>query len=395
MLIPRLGPLSGTMLRMSADAAFPPSVSAVPTSVPTFVGYTAQAISQGQSVSLQPVPIDSLAAFEQIFGNGSRGTLYDSIALFYENGGASCFVVSVAADSQEITASGLIAGLSVIAEQPGVTMLVVPDAVLLPSIADFGSVVQAMLQQAGSLRDRFAILDVYGGASATSATLTDVIEAFRTSVGLEFLSYGAAYFPFLIASDGTKTLPPSGAMAGIYTKTGASGVWNTPANVEVQGISGLTYLLTNNEPEDLTSPADGKSVDPLRVFQQQAPVVWGARTLDGNSNDYRYIQVRRTLIFIEQSIKNALDQFMFAANDGQTWTTVIATITSFLTQVWTSNGLIGSTPADAFSVQCGLGSTMTSQDIENGFMNVQVMVAPVRPAEFIVLTFQQAMAEPA
>ncbi|HEX2833307.1 MAG TPA: phage tail sheath C-terminal domain-containing protein [Thermoanaerobaculia bacterium] len=377
---------------MSVDAAFPSSISGVATAVPAFIGYTAKAAIDDRPVYLQPIPIDSLSAFEQIFGTTSRGPLHDSIALFYANGGAACVVVAVAPDSETISAAGLLGGLRVIGERHGVTMLVVPDAVLLPSIADFGTVAQAMLMQAGTLGDRFAILDVYGGATVTAESLSSVIDAFRNAVGQEFLSYGAAYFPFLLATDGTTVSPPSAAMAGIYTALDATnGVWSAPANVAVQGISRLTYALKESEQEDLNVPIDGKAVDALRAFAT-GNLVWGARTLDGNSNDYRYIQVRRTLIYIEQSIKNALDQFVFAPNTSVTWATVTAAISSFLTSIWSQGGLLGATASDAFTVQCGLGSTMTGQDVLDGYMIVQVTLQLVRPAEFIVLMFQQQMA---
>jgi phage tail sheath protein FI len=119
-------------------------------------------------------------------------------------------------------------------------------------------------------------------------------------------------------------------------------------------------------------PLNGKAVNAIRDFVGRGTLVWGARTLDGNSNDYRYIQVRRTLVYIEQSIKAALDPFVFAPNDGQTWVNVTAMISNFLTGLWTQGGLMGSKASDAFSVQCGLNGTMTGLDILNGYMRVQV-----------------------
>jgi len=105
----------------------------------------------------------------------------------------------------------------------------------------------------------------------------------------------------------------------------------------------------------------------------------------------RGIQVRRTLIYIEQSIKTALSQFEFAANDGDTWAAVVATVSSFLQGVWSEGGLLGATLSDGFSVQCGLGSTMTAQDILDGSMIVQVTLQMIHPAEFIELMFKQKM----
>jgi phage tail sheath protein FI len=138
-------------------------------------------------------------------------------------------------------------------------------------------------------------------------------------------------------------------------------------------------------------PLDGLAVNAIRQFPGRGAVVWGARTLDGNSQDYRYIQVRRTLIYIEQSIKTALAPFAFAPNTGVTWTSVNAMISDFLTQLWTQGGLMGDKPSDAFQVSVGLGSTMTAQDVLDGYMRVSVTLQMIRPAEFIELTFVQQM----
>lgn len=187
-------------------------------------------------------------------------------------------------------------------------------------------------------------------------------------------------------------LPVSGAMAGVYTYVdGVRGVWNAPANISLTGVVGPTFKVTAEAQGDLNVPLNGKAINCIRDFVGRGTLVWGARTLDGNSNDYRYIQVRRTLIYIEQSIKAALDPFVFAANDGQTWVNVVAMISNFLTGLWTQGGLMGSKASEAFSVQCGLGSTMTGLDVLNGYMRVQVTLQMIHPAEFIELTFTQKM----
>ena len=120
-------------------------------------------------------------------------------------------------------------------------------------------------------------------------------------------------------------------------------------------------------------------------------LVWGARTLDGNSQDWRYINVRRTLIMLEQSIYYAAQAYVFAPNDAGTWQTVKTMIENFLNNQWKAGALAGTKPGDAYDVSVGLGSTMTGNDILDGYMRVTVRVAPVRPAEFIVITFQQKM----
>ena len=122
-------------------------------------------------------------------------------------------------------------------------------------------------------------------------------------------------------------------------------------------------------------------------------MVWGARTLDGNSQDWRYINVRRTLIYIEQSVKYAAKTYVFEPNDSGTWILVKSMITGFLNDLWKAGGLVGNSPADAYEVDVGLGSTMTPTDILDGIMRVSVKVAVSRPAEFIVITFEQKMQE--
>ena len=195
-----------------------------------------------------------------------------------------------------------------------------------------------------------------------------------------------------LIADYLNVQPPSGALAGVWCGTDvASGVWNAPANVALASVVAPICLVNDADQAAFNLPVNGMAIDIVRQLVNRGPVVWGARTLDGNSNDYRYIQVRRTLIYIEQSIKQALQQYVFAANDATTWTTATSTVSTFLTGLWTQGGLMGDKASDAFTVQCGLGSTMTGQDVLDGIMIVAVTVQMIHPAEFIELTFNQTM----
>lgn len=492
--------------------AFPPSVVGVQTAVPAFIGYTQQAEINKKPVYLKPVKIGSLADYEQIFGTAFKGhftinqvptpvpqdgydfkvfvntdwvyyklapvpgahyMLYESLRLFFDNGGGTCYVVSVGDyASKAFTLGDFEKGLAAIADQAGPTMLVIPEAVLLDE-ANFATLTQASLTQCGRLQDRVAVLDVRQDPAYTNTDET--ITKFRAAVGDKSLSYGMGYFPYLntsvvqateidytrfelsdtnqlkllkdVLTDEAKNiygdqspayaavkkyidaidkdqapavvvplnqnlvnalpllqdvyntiarklnvLPSAAAMAGVYTFTDQSkGVWNAPANVSLTSVVSPTVKLNDAQQGDLNMPLDGKAVDVIREFVGRGSVVWGARTLDGNSNDWRYIQVRRTIIYIEQSIKKALDPFVFAPNDGNTWTKVVSMVSNFLQGVWSQGGLMGATASEAFTVQCGLGSTMTGLDILQGYMIVQVTLQMIRPAEFIELTFKQKM----
>jgi uncharacterized protein len=188
------------------------------------------------------------------------------------------------------------------------------------------------------------------------------------------------------------TLPPAAAMAGIYTATdNTQGVWKAPANVSVNSVVSPTVNISSADQEDLNVTTQGKSINAIRAFVGEGTLVWGARTLDGNSLDWRYISVRRTMIMLEQSVQLATKAYVFENNVSTTWVTVKSMIRNFLTSVWKRGGLAGAVPDDAFAVFCGLGETMTPDDILEGIMRVTVLVAVTRPAEFIEITFQQQM----
>ena len=184
--------------------------------------------------------------------------------------------------------------------------------------------------------------------------------------------------------------PPSAAMAGIYTMVDNSrGVWKAPANVTLNYVGSTVEDIDDEQQADLNTPAHGKAVNVIRLFRGEGVKVWGARTLDGNSLDWRYVNVRRTLLFLEESIKNAARAYVFEPNDAGTWINMKCMIDSFLRSVWKRGGLAGATPEDAFEVHIGLGDTMTAEDILDGIMRITVLVAVTHPAEFIEITFQQ------
>ena len=189
-------------------------------------------------------------------------------------------------------------------------------------------------------------------------------------------------------------LPPSGAAAGVYASTDRSrGVWKAPANVSLRAVIAPAYKLTDMEQGSLNIHDTGKSINAIRAFTGKGILVWGARTLAGNDNEWRYINVRRFFIFVEESTKKASEPMVFENNDARTWVRIRAMIENFLTIQWRQGALAGATTKEAFYVKVGLGETMTALDILEGRMIVEIGMAAVRPAEFIVLRFSHKMQE--
>jgi phage tail sheath protein FI len=187
------------------------------------------------------------------------------------------------------------------------------------------------------------------------------------------------------------TLPPSAPVAGIYARIDRTrGVHKAPANAGILSVVEPALPINNALNGELNVDAtSGKSVNAIRNFTGRGTLVWGARTLAGNSNDNRYINVRRFLNFAEESIGKAISPFVFAPNDANTWVRVRTMIENFLAVQWRNGALVGPKPEQAFSVRVGLNQTMTFDDILNGRMIVRVGLAISRPAEFIILEFQQ------
>lgn len=508
--------------------AFPNSVAPVATAVPAFIGYTPAAEYEGKSYFNRVQKVTSFAEFQAIYMNPNpvppadpasqynpeyylveqkeepdkgdylllNGTyysivpdpntiyyLYNSIRLFYQNGGGDAYIVSVGIYGPEsgkpgdvgaqivnpnVQLADLQRGLGLLKNEQEPTMYICPEATLL-SVDNNATLMQSMLLQAEDMQTTVCLFDIIGGNAPDPIMYTNDIQTFRNSTGSNGLKYGVAYYPFIGTTvmqnseisftnlfggdtkqlsavlsppsapnksvetiigmidnppannaltnsqlnsallNASKTyaqiikhvlndanmLPPSGGMAGVYTiNDNYDGVWHAPANTSIVGASSLPICLSDSQQADLNVDAvSGKSINAIRFFNGQGILIWGARTLDGNSQDWRYVSVRRTMTFLEQSVKLAARAYVFEANYANTWAAVKSSISSFLTSIWKEGGLLGATAADAFQVQCGLGSTMTAEDILNGVMKVTVKVAVVRPAEFIVISFEQQMAK--
>ena len=190
-------------------------------------------------------------------------------------------------------------------------------------------------------------------------------------------------------------IPPGGAIAGVYaTVDRTQGVWRTPANVSLNSVIEPVHHYTQSQLDNLNVDiVTGKSINTIRRFQGKGTLVWGARTLAGNDNEWRYIPVRRLAILIEKSVKNSTQQFTFEPNDTNTWVNVRSMIENYLLLIWRQGALRGTKPEHAFFVSVGLGQTMSEVDILEGRMNIEIGFAPVRPAEFIIIRFSHKMGD--
>lgn len=193
----------------------------------------------------------------------------------------------------------------------------------------------------------------------------------------------------------TVVMPPSSSVAGVYARVDSSrGVWKAPANVSLAYTSAATIKISHNDQMAMNvDPTSGKSVNAIRYFTGKGVMIWGARTLAGNDNEWRYIPVRRFFNFAEESIKKGTEWVVFEPNDANTWVRVKAMIEGFLTKQWRAGALAGAKPEHAFFVNVGLGVTMTALDILEGRMNIEIGMAVVRPAEFIILKFSHKLQE--
>lgn len=260
-------------------------------------------------------------------------------------------------------------------------LLDVPDIRIIAAPGRTGSTVQlALITQCELLRYRFAVLD---GEQPPDGASVNTIQAHRN---LYDSSHAAYYGPWIgqVIDGEQRFLPPSGAVAGIYARVdNQRGVWKAPANEGVQNASSLQTYFTTGEQEVLNP----RGVNLLRRFEQGGIRVWGARTLSSNP-EVKYVNVRRTLIFLEASIEQGTQWVVFEPNTPDTWSRVVDSIKSFLNTQWREGALFGRSAEDAYFVRCD-ETTMTADDVLNGRLICHIGVAIVRPAEFVIFRIEQ------
>lgn len=346
------------------------SIEGVPTSTAAFIGPTLT--SQPTTDSATREPLRSFLDFEQQYGGlddlqTEQGSDCNYIAHaargFFDNGGQRLYIGHVAVDApaEEYTAAlqALPAGISVIAA-PGYSARTAASEIQ-----------QALIEHVSQPeRFRFAVLD-----APPAATIDEVLAA-RSNIDS---SYAAMYYPWVTTQNSVQ-LPPSGFVCGILARVDtARGVWRAPANETVTGALDLQAAIDTHGQERLSA----QGVNSIRSFPSRGILLWGART---TSQDpiWKYVNVRRYFIYLEQSIGDGLQWVVFEPNGEPLWNAVRQTITNFLLNNWRSGALMGTKPEEAFFVRCD-SSTMTQNDIDNGRLIAEIGIAPVRPAEFVII----------
>jgi phage tail sheath protein FI len=362
----------------SAIRAVPPARTAVT----GFVGAAAQGPVD------QPVEVVSLGAFIAVFGSPDVAyPMSHAVAHFFENGGTRGEVVRVVsrggAESDPITDDDLAGPALEPADQgiwalrdSGVDLVVVPP--LGPGTDVSAATRRAVVALAVGER-AFAVLDPPEGW----ATAGDVAVA---DLGLvDHHENAAVYWPWIEAADGAggaAAFPPSGAVAGVYSRIDRSrGVWKAPAGTEAAlAVTDLTASATDAEIEQLNS----SGVNTLRTTAA-GHVMWGARTLAAShGNEWRYVPVRRTALFLERSLYNGLDWVVFEPNDEPLWAQLRLTVDAFMADMWGDGAFRGDKAHEAYFVRCDR-STTTQADVDRHVVNIVVGFAPLKPAEFVVI----------
>jgi phage tail sheath protein FI len=356
----------------------------------------------------QSVLVTNWTQFVKTFGDFTQSTfLSHAVYGFFNNGGSRCYVVNVGApanldlspadtkaaaekaaavkadgspstgkvdnDARYIgkdNGPGARTGLKCFEEIDEISLVAAPGVIS-------AAVQDALLTHCENRKDRFAILDspevVQGGV--------DKLPRPRDS------KYGAYYFPWIQVYDperGNVFIPPSGHVAGVYARTdNERGVHKAPANEIVRGALGLRYQISRGE-QDILNP---RGINCIRLMQGNGIRIWGARTLSSDPS-WRYINVRRLFIMVETSIERATQWVVFEPNDFRLWKRVVRTIASFLTLVWRQGALMGETPEKAFFVKCD-EETNPPEVIDVGQLIVEIGLAPVKPAEFVIFRIGQ------
>lgn len=391
-------------------------IGSVGTSTAAFVG----AAPDDSARVNEAVAVNSWTQFVHTFASDATegNALTHAVYGFFENGGGRCYVVNVPEGAQLAGAGRQRGGLRVLEAIDEVAIVAAPGHTGPDAW-------EALLGHCEKLEDRVAICDLAAdvddvealtrvgrsgappssrrrsGTDAPSEEGSD-----ESTEGADDASppadtgsddglrprqsaYGAAYFPHVVIRDpfsgSSVATPPSGHIAGVWARTDLTrGVHKAPANEPLRGATDLTYSVTREE-QSILNPA---GINCVRFFPGEGILVWGARTLDAEASEWRYLPVRRLFNMLKESIGNGTRWIVFEPNDYMLWRSIRRDISAFLTRVWRDGALFGRTPEEAFFVKCD--AETNPQEVRDAGQVVAIIgVAPVKPAEFVVFKLSQ------
>ncbi|MGP8297343.1 phage tail sheath family protein [Streptomyces inhibens] len=330
-------------------------------------------------------------------------TLAEAVYGFFANGGQSCYVVGFTDPTTKVDVTALAGseedrtGLGGLVTEPKVTMVAVPSlwemtrevptVEPLPAVTEQNGkpLIEAVLKHCTGMRNRLALVD------PPSGLLPDAVKAFANSQlaspNSDDAAFTALYYPWLTVPGveaRKRTVPPCGHMAGIWARTDTErGVFKAPANEVPRGVLEIPVLLTDDEQGDLNAAG----VNCMRTFPDRGLLVWGARTRS-STRDWQYVNVRRLVCFLRDSIQQSSSWAVFEPNDERLWGTLRHAVSTFLMDQWRQGALVGRTPDEAFYVVCD-GSNNPRETQDKGEVHCDIGVAPVRPAEFVHFSIAQ------
>ncbi|MGK0706848.1 phage tail sheath family protein [Yokenella regensburgei] len=344
---------------LSEDAASGFSVNSAATAVPLFA-YSSATTNEPIQVFL------NWAEFTTQYPEPAEDAFYTSLSLWFMHGGGKCYLVNESSIADAV------------AKYDDITLIVAAGTATTTATTVYGAFNTVVSQG-------YRIFGLFDGPQA-KIDGTDhpdkVMNAYPAS------PFGAVFYPWCILASGAPVPPSAIAAAAIAQTDRTRGVWKAPAN---QAVNSVTPMFAVSD--DFQGRYNqGKALNMIRKFPGQGTVVWGARTLE-DSDNWRYIPVRRLFNSVERDIQKALNKLVFEPNSQPTWQRVRAAVDSYLHGLWQQGALAGSTPAEAWFVQVGKDLTMTQEDINQGKMIIKIGLAAVRPAEFIILQFSQDIAQ--
>ena len=339
-----------------------------------------------------PVLITKLDDYQQQFGYSESDTpvsndMENAVTAFFFNGGSKAYIAHV--DDNALISTEYAPVLKHMLKIRDINMVCLPGQVF-PADGTGNTIIGAAISHCETMKNRMVIADLEQAQELEN-------EGEVTTMSLPTSSYCAVYYPHIKASNpygaGTVLVGASAFAAGMWAKIDSKrGVWKAPAGVETSllGVAGLEHIVENAE-QDFLNP---NGINAVRSLPGYGTVIWGSRTLATNADpEWRYVPVRRTAMFIEESLSNGIQWSVFEGNNHVLWSALRTNIEAFMNSLFRSGAFQGESTGDAYFVRCGLGDTMTQADIDNGQVIIQVGFAPLKPAEFVILRLQQKIGQ--